>query len=69
MTWRFRKSIRLFPGVRLNVGKRGLTSASIGPHGGAHLTINTRGDVAASVTPIRGAGLSWRQKIGNLFTR
>lgn len=68
MTWRFRKSVSLFPGVRLNIGKRGLTSASIGPHGGVgHLVINNRGDATVAVTPMIGAGLSWREKIGNVF--
>jgi hypothetical protein len=69
MGWRFRKSIRIFPGVRLNIGKRGLTSATIGPHGGAHLNLNRRGDVGVAVTPISGAGISWRQRIGNVFGR
>jgi hypothetical protein len=28
--WRFRKSVKILPGVRLNFGKRGLTSTTIG---------------------------------------
>ena len=32
MSWRFRRSVRILPGVRLNFGKRG-TSISVGGHG------------------------------------
>lgn len=30
MGWKFRKSIKIFPGVKLNFGKKGFTSATIG---------------------------------------
>jgi hypothetical protein len=37
MPFRFRRSIRLAPGFRLNLGKRS-ASASVGEHG-AHVTV------------------------------
>ena len=30
MGWRFRKSVKILPGVRLNFGKGGLTSTTVG---------------------------------------
>lgn len=30
MGWLFRKSVKIFPGIRLNFGKKGLTSATVG---------------------------------------
>lgn len=32
MTWRFRRSLRILPGVRLHIGKRGI-GVSVGPRG------------------------------------
>jgi Protein of unknown function (DUF4236) len=54
MPFRFRRSIRLAPGLRLNIGKRGV-SASVGERG-AHVTLghgNFRTTVSAP-----GIGLS-----------
>ncbi len=31
MPFRFRKSVKLLPGVRVNIGKRGVSSFNIGP--------------------------------------
>lgn len=45
MGWGFKKSVKIAPGVRLNLSKRGL-SASIGGKG---LTYNTRGRMTASL--------------------
>ena len=41
MPWGFRKSVKLAPGVRLNVGKRS-AGISVGRRG-ARLSANTRG--------------------------
>jgi hypothetical protein len=54
----FRKSVRLAPGVRLTVGKRG-ASVSGGPRG-AKLSVNTRKERRFSVGWL---GAFWRKKI------
>ena len=55
MGWRFRRSIRLFPGIRLNIGKRGV-STSIGVRGG-HITVG-HGKIRETVG-IPGSGLNY----------
>jgi hypothetical protein len=55
MSFRFRRSIRILPGLRLNIGKRGV-STSIGVRG-AHITIG-HGKVRETVG-IPGTGLSY----------
>jgi hypothetical protein len=55
MGWRFRKSIKLLPGVRFNIGKTGI-STSIGVKG-ARVTLG-RGKVL-STTSLPGTGLSY----------
>jgi hypothetical protein len=60
MPFRFRKSIRLFPGVRLNLGKRS-ASITLGS-GRVHETISTTGRRTTSVRI--GDGLSWRKTTG-----
>jgi hypothetical protein len=55
MGFRFRRSIRILPGLRLNLGKRGV-SASIGVRG-AHVTVG-HGKVRETVG-IPGSGLSY----------
>ncbi|SRR6266446_1400724 len=55
MGWRYRRRLRIIPGVTLNVGKRG-TSVSIGGRG-AHVTYGRRGKRATIGLP--GAGLSY----------
>ena len=55
MNFRFRRSIKIIPGVRLNVGKRGV-SASIGVRG-AHVTVGKDG--TRSTVGIPGTGASW----------
>ncbi|PBC11800.1 hypothetical protein CK230_00045 [Mesorhizobium sp. WSM3859] len=54
MGWRFRKSIRLVPGVRLNVGKRGV-SVTAGPRG-FKTTVGTSG--RTTTVGIPGTGIS-----------
>lgn len=59
MTWRFRKSFRVIPGVRLNVSSRGI-SATIGV-APLSLNIGPRG-TSANVT-LPGSGLSYRERL------
>lgn len=62
MGWRFRKSIKILPGVRLNFNKNS-TSVSIGTkHAG--VTINSKSGVTAR-TSIPGTGLSYSEKISS----
>ena len=58
MSFGFRKSFRLAPGIRLNVGRRS-AGISAGPRG-AKLSANSRGRRAAS---LGWRGLSWRKRI------
>lgn len=59
MSWRFRQSFKVLPGLKLNLSKTGL-SASIG---GAPFTLNlgTRGAFATASIP--GTGISFRQHL------
>lgn len=61
MAWRFRKRIKIIPGVHLNIGKKGL-STSIGMRG-ASITIGRSGSYLN--TSIPGLGISNRTKISN----
>jgi hypothetical protein len=60
MSWRFRKSFKVIPGVRLNLSRSGL-SASIG---GAPVTLNIgpRGLIGTASLP--GTGISYRHNFG-----
>ncbi|TIL83431.1 MAG: DUF4236 domain-containing protein [Mesorhizobium sp.] len=60
MGWRFRKSIRLMPGVRLNVGKRGV-SVSAGPRG-FKTTVGTSG--RTTTVSIPGTGIAHTSRKG-----
>ncbi|MBS3966636.1 MAG: DUF4236 domain-containing protein [Truepera sp.] len=60
MAFRFRRSISIAPGLRVNLGKRGV-SLSAGVRG-ASLTFGSRGTYANVGIP--GTGLSYRQKVG-----
>ena len=55
MTFRFRSSIKILPGIRLNFGKRGI-STSIGVRG-AHITFGKTGTHTAVGLP--GSGMSF----------
>ena len=59
MSIRFRRTITIFPGVRLNISKSGL-SLSLGPRG-ASITIGKRGTFANISLP--GRGLSYRTRL------
>jgi hypothetical protein len=61
MGFRFRKSIKLAPGIRLNLSKSGI-STSLGPRGA---TVNVGGKRSPRVTVgVPGTGLSYSQRIG-----
>jgi Protein of unknown function (DUF4236) len=60
MLLRFRKSIRILPGLRLNLGGKS-TSVTLG-RGRAHYTVNTPGQHTESIRI--GDGLSWRKTSG-----
>lgn len=55
MAFRFRRSIRLLPGIRLNLGRRGV-SVSAGVRG-AHVTIGKDG--TRTTVGIPGTGMSY----------
>lgn len=56
MGWRFRRSIKIFPGVKINIGKES-ASISIGTRG-FHRTYSSTGRVTTSFG-IPGTGLSY----------
>jgi hypothetical protein len=56
MGFRFRKGVRLFPGLRLNVTKQGISSLSIGGKG---LTYNIGKKGTRSTVGLPGSGLSY----------
>jgi Protein of unknown function (DUF4236)/Bacterial SH3 domain len=62
MGWRFRRSFRIVPGIRLNMGSAGFTSISLGGHG-ATLNLGKRG--ATSTVSLPGTGLSYRHQHKN----
>ncbi len=56
MPLRFRKSIRLFPGIRLNIAKSGPSSISVGGKG---LTYNIGKKGTRGTVGLPGSGLSY----------
>lgn len=60
MGFRFRKQIKILPGVKLNLSKNGLSSVSIGK-AGATLNIGQNG--AKVTTGIPGTGMSFSQRL------
>jgi len=59
--FRFRRSVKLFPGVRWNIGKKS-SSLSIGGRG-AHYTVGTSG--SRTTVGIPGTGLSYTETSGH----
>jgi hypothetical protein len=55
MGWRFRKSIRVCPGVRVNLGNAGFTSVSAGVRGSS-VSVGKRG--VRQTISLPGSGLS-----------
>ena len=61
MSFRFRKSIKILPGVRINLSKNGFSSVSIGRRGA---TVNIRRDGESRATiGIPGTGISWQTRL------
>lgn len=61
MGWRFHKSFKIAPGIRLNVEKKS-SSISFGPRG-AKITVGTRGTHVTAGIP--GTGLYDTEKLGS----
>lgn len=61
MGWRFRKVFKILPGVRLNIGKKGISGVTLGPRG-LSTSVGKRG-VHQNVG-VPGTGISFRQKVG-----
>ena len=59
MSWRFRQSFKIIPGLKLNLSKTGL-SASIG---GAPFTLNIGSRGVYGTASIPGTGISFRQRL------
>jgi len=57
MGWRFRKSFKILPGVRMNVGSKGVTSWSFGGRG-ARINVGKRG--TTTTYNLFGTGLTYR---------
>lgn len=60
MPWRFQRVLRIFPWLRLNLSKGGI-STSAGPRG-ASVNIGKHGVTTSAGVP--GTGLSYRQRLG-----
>ena len=60
MSFRFKKSIKILPGIKLNISKNGLNSISIGKPG-ASVNISKKGKQATIGIP--GTGLSYSKKL------
>ena len=61
MGFRFRKSFRIAPGIRINISKKGLSSVSLGGRGA---TLNVGSDSGSRVTVgIPGTGLSYSERL------
>ena len=64
MSFRFRRRVRLFPGIALNFSKNGLSSLSLGPRG-ATVNLPLARDGGTRVTAgLPGTGLSWTEEVG-----
>jgi hypothetical protein len=62
MSFRFKKSIKILPGIKLNISKNGLNSVTIGKPG-ASVNISKKGKQATVGIP--GTGLSYSQKLSS----
>ncbi len=65
MALRFRKSFKIAPGIRVNIGKNGVSSIGIGPRG-ASMSFGKKGKYVNVGIP--GTGLSIRQRIDSNVT-
>ena len=66
MAFRFRKSFKIAPGVRVNIGKSGLSSIGVGPRG-ASMSFGKSG--THSNVGIPGTGISFRNKVGGTSSK
>lgn len=62
MAWRFRRSVKILPGVRLNFGKKGFTSATIG---GKYAKTNVSKRGTFNTYSLPGTGISYRTKLNS----
>lgn len=60
MGFRFRKSIKILPGVRVNLGKSGVSSVSVGPRGS---TVTAGKSGVRHTIGLPGTGLSWSHRL------
>jgi hypothetical protein len=56
MGFRFRRSVRVIPGIRVNVSKSGITSVSVGRRG---ITTNINSKGIRTTFSVRGTGISY----------
>ena len=61
MGFRFRKSIKILPGVKINLSKKGISSVSVG-RPGATVNISTDGKTRATVG-VPGTGISYQKRL------
>ena len=64
--FRVRKSFLICPGVKLNIGKKGITSLSIGKAGA---TVNLSSKGVKGTVGIPGTGISYTSKLGGTSSR
>jgi Protein of unknown function (DUF4236) len=57
MGFRFRRRIKIIPGLWLNVSKRGMSTSV----GGKGLTVNLKGDRVKTTASLPGSGLSYSE--------
>ena len=62
MGFRIRKSIRLGKGLRLNLGKSGVTSVTMGKRGAPHVTVG-KGGTRFGTPIIPGTGISYETRL------
>ena len=62
MSFRFKKSIKILPGIKLNISKNGINSVTIGKPG-ASVNLSEKGKQATVAIP--GTGLSYSKKFSS----
>lgn len=73
MGFRFRRSIKILPGVRVNIGKKGVSSVSVGKKGatittgktGTHLNVGMPGTGISYRTKINGASVQPKSTVSS----
>lgn len=64
MVWRFRRSLKIAPGLRLNIGKRGISSLSVGGRG-VRMTFGKQGIRQTVGLPGTGLSFSSNSRLGS----